>query len=231
MKKNISFLILALTAIITQGFAQEVVIVTPPDEYTVVTPIEVIRTDSRERLYFGIKGGFNYSNVYDAEGENFDVDPKFGVATGVFLSIPLGRFLGVQAEALFSQRGFQGTGTLLGSSYKMTRTTSYIDIPLMLAIKPVGFLTLMAGPQFSYLLKRKDVFTNSATSILQEEEFENDNIRKNILCVLGGVDINLHPLVLGARAGWDLQRNNGDGTSTTPRYKNVWIQGTIGLRF
>lgn len=231
MKKNISLVILALVAFITQSFAQEIVVVTPPNEYVVVTPVEVVRTDTRERFYFGIKGGFNYSNVYDAEGENFEADPKFGVATGAFLTIPIGRFLGVQAEALFSQRGFRGTGTLLGSSYKMTRTTSYIDLPLMLAIKPAEFLTLMAGPQFSYTLKRKDVFTNSTTSVMQEEEFKNDNIRKNMLCVLGGVDVNLHPVVLGARAGWDLQRNNGDGTSTTPQYKNVWLQGTIGLRF
>ena len=27
-----------------------------------------------------------------------------------------------------------------------------------------------------------------------------------------------------------IQNNNGDGTSATPRYKNVWYQATIGLR-
>ena len=29
----------------------------------------------------------------------------------------------------------------------------------------------------------------------------------------------------------DIQNNNGDGTSTTPRYKNVWFQGTLGFKF
>jgi hypothetical protein len=37
--------------------------------------------------------------------------------------------------------------------------------------------------------------------------------------------------VLSARSGWDVQRNNGDGTSSIPRYKNVWFQATIGYRF
>ena len=90
---------------------------------------------------------------------------------------------------------------------------------------------MLAGPQFSYLLKQKDVFTSSSTSYNQEQEFKNDNVRKNILCFTGGIDVTLNNVVLGARAGWDVQNNNGDGTSTTPRYKNVWYQVTFGFIF
>jgi len=89
----------------------------------------------------------------------------------------------------------------------------------------------MAGPQYSYLLKQTDVFTNGSTSIAQEKEFENDNVRKNTLCFAGGMDINLKHIVLGVRAAWDVQNNNGDGSSTTPRYKNAWYQFTFGYRF
>jgi hypothetical protein len=45
------------------------------------------------------------------------------------------------------------------------------------------------------------------------------------------IDFNLNQFVVSGRAGWDLQKNNGDGTSTNPRYKNVWYQATIGLKF
>jgi hypothetical protein len=112
----------------------------------------------------------------------------------------------------------------------LTRTTTFIDVPLFLAVKPVPAITLLAGPQFSYLLKRKDVFKSDEGSVEQIEEFKNDNIRKNILGVVAGFDVNLSPLVVGARAGWDLSTNNGDGTSQTPRYKNAWVQATLGLR-
>jgi hypothetical protein len=91
----------------------------------------------------------------------------------------------------------------------------------------IGFISLLAGPQFSFLLKQKDVLGNSSLT----QDFNNDNIRKNTLGFLGGADINLSNLVLGVRAGWDLQDNNGDGTSDNPRYKNVWYQATIGFRF
>ncbi len=185
------------------------------------------RTDFRNKFMLGLKVGFNYSNVYDAQGEAFNTDPKFGLVAGGFLSIPIGKYLGFQPEILFSQKGFHATGRTLAAPFELTRTTNFIDVPLLFQLKPASCLTLLAGPQFSFLLKQRDEYTNTT----QEQEFKNDNIRKNILCFLGGFDINLSYVVLGARAGWDIQNNNGNGTSTTPRYKNVWYQATIGLRF
>ena len=32
------------------------------------------------------------------------------------------------------------------------------------------------------------------------------------------------------KAGWDVQNNHGDDTSTTPTYRNAWYQATIGFR-
>lgn len=184
---------------------------------------------SRNVLRSGLKIGANLSNVYDSRGEEFNADTKFGLAVGAFIAIPIGINIGVQPEILFSQKGFQATGRILGNPYKFTRTTNYIDIPLLIAIKPNRTLTLLAGPQYSYLLKQKDVFYDGTSTVSQEQEFNNDNIRKNTLCFLGGVDLNLTNVILGARVGWDLYNNNGDGTSTTPRYKNIWYQVTIGF--
>jgi len=188
-------------------------------------------SDSREQFKIGIKGGFNYANVYDSQGEEFKADPKLGLALGAFLIIPIGTTIGIQPEVMYSQKGFSATGKVLGLNYDFKRTTNYLDVPLFLALKPSEFFTILAGPQFSYLLSSKDVFATAITTIEQEQEFENDNIRKNTLGVSLGVDLNFNSLVLGARAAWDLQNNNGDGTATTPRYKNQWIQATVGFKF
>jgi hypothetical protein len=188
-------------------------------------------TDLRERLMFGLKAGLNISNVYDTKGEDFEAESKTGLAIGGFVSIPFGKYIGVQPEILFSQKGFKGTGTLFGSPYNISRTINFIDVPLLFALKPSEFFTVVAGPQFSYLLSQKNEFKNATTSIAQEQEFENDDIRKNTLCFTGGVDLTLKHLVLGTRVGWDVQSNKGDGSSSTPRYRNVWYQGTIGYRF
>lgn len=178
----------------------------------------------------GLKIGGNYSNVWDADGEEFNSDPKLGLIVGGWVSIPLGPTIGVQPEIHFSQRGFQATGKLLGTTYKFVRTSSFLDIPLLFAIKPIPMLTLLIGPQYSYLLSQKNVFANGTTTIDQENEFDNENYRKNILCFILGGDVNISHMVVSARAGFDFIHNNGDGTSTTPRYKNVWFQGTVGFR-
>jgi hypothetical protein len=188
-------------------------------------------TDNREKLQFGLKAGMNYSNVYDERAEDFKADAKFGLAGGLSLTIPFGKYLGLQPEVLISQKGFKGSGVILGNEYSFTRTSTYIDIPLQIAFKPSEFFTLFAGPQYSYLLNQRDVFTNTSTSFIQESEFRNDNIRKNVFGAVAGLDINLKHITLGARVGCDLQNNNGDGTSSTPRYKNTWFQGTIGYAF
>lgn len=186
--------------------------------------------DERAQFQLGIKLGTNYANVYDEQGEEFRADGKFGFAGGVFLAIPLGSFAGIQPEVLFSQKGFKATGKLLGSEYGLTRTSNYIDVPIYLTIKPFNGLSLVVGPQFSFLLEQKDVFENSSTSFEQTEIFKNDNLRKNIFGISTGLDLSLGHIVLGGRGGWDLTTNHGDGTSTTPRYKNAWLQATIGFR-
>jgi len=198
---------------------------------TSIVSAQETETDNREKFQFGIKAGINYSNVYDTRGEEFNADAKFGFVGGAVIRIPIGKYFGVQPEILISQKGFRGNGTILGSRYDFVRTTTYVDVPLQFALKPSEFFTVVAGPQYSYLVNQRDVFTNSINSYSQEQEFKNDNIRKNIFGVVGGIDINLKHIVLGARVGWDIQNNNGDGTSDTPRYKNVWFQGTVGYAF
>jgi hypothetical protein len=184
-----------------------------------------------EKLVLGFKIGGNLSNVYNARGEQFVADSKLGLVAGGFLAIPIGKYLGIQPEVLFSQKGFKASGIILGSTYQYTRTTSFIDVPLMVSFKPVSFLSIMAGPQFSYLILQNNSFDSGTTSIAQETEFINDNVRKNIMGFIGGVDININHVVVGIRAAADFQKNNGSGAAITPNYKNVWYQATIGYRF
>jgi hypothetical protein len=178
----------------------------------------------------GAKAGVNISNVWDAEGQNFQADSKAGFVAGVFAGIPIGSFLGFQPELLVSQKGFQGSGTLFGETYRVRRTTSYFDIPLQLQLRPAPILTVLVGPQYSYLFKEKNEYTWGPNATVQQAEFSTANLRRNILGLVGGVDVDVAFLLLSARLGMDMIRNNGDGTSDVPRYKNRWIQLTAGFK-
>ena len=212
MKKSIIIIITVFASWVTISKAQ--------------TPI----ADERTKLVFGAKAGANISNVYDAHGENFVADPKVGFAGGGFIGIPLGKYIGLQPELLFSQKGYQSTGTMLGATYSDTRTTSYLDIPLQVQFKPAEFITFLGGVQYSYLLHQKDVFAFGANSAVQDQAFKNDNARKNIFGAVFGIDVNVDHFIISGKACWDLQNNAGDGSSYTPRYKNIWFQLTVGFR-
>ncbi len=191
---------------------------------------DVNSREAKKKVVLGFKAGINRSNVYDETGGAFVANAKPGYAAGVFLAVPFGSLLGFQPEILLQQKGFQGSGVLMGQSYLVNRTTTHLDIPLQLQFKPFKWLSLVGGPQYSYLLKQTDRFTFGSNSEAQSQAFNNDNIRRNVFGAVIGLDINIQHFVISGRSGWDMTANHGDGTSSTPRYKNMWLQGTIGYR-
>lgn len=196
-----------------------------------ISAAAVAQDDLRERFTFGVKAGANVSNIWDTEAEDFSADPKAGFAGGVFATIPLGRIVALQPEVMFSQKGFKGSGTFMTIPYEMERTANYIDIPLLVAIRPAPFLSIVAGPQIGFQLSQKDKLSVGNLSSEDQQEFENDNWRKNMLGMHLGLDFNIRHFVISPRAAMDFQNNKGDGTSTDPRYKNFLLQLTVGYRF
>lgn len=186
--------------------------------------------DSRSDFKFGVKAGVNLSNVYDEEGNDFVAENKVGFVGGAFVSIPLGKYIGFQPEVMYSEKGYKATGSNILGSYDYTRTTTYLDIPLQLQLKPIENLTILAGPQYSYLLKTKNDF-NGNTSTTQEDDINSDNYKKNIFGFVVGADVNLSDFIISARAGWDISKSDSDGDSTKPRYKNQVLQLTLGYAF
>lgn len=187
--------------------------------------------DFRTEAGLGLKVGINSANIFDTEGDDFEHDSRLGLAAGIFISLPLGKFLGVQPEIMYSQKGYSTNGSVLGISYDYTRKTDYIDIPLQLQIKPAPVLTLLVGPQYSFLISKG---VNFDSDILDEEtqnNIEDIDIRKNTLGLVTGLDLNFNRFVISARAAWDMQNNNGDGTSDSPRFRNVVVQATVGVFF
>lgn len=185
--------------------------------------------DNREKLQLGIRAGGSFSNVYDEKGNDFVANGKLGFAGGIVLSIPIGKYLGFQPEAMFIQKGFKGDATYLGKGYTLTRTTNHIDFPLQLKFNPVKNFSLLGGPQYSFMLSKKDEFTKGDLTLVDQEFIKNDKIQENTFGLIFGAEFNFNAITLTGKAGWDLQQNHDDGTTTTPRYKNQWLLLTLGL--
>jgi opacity protein-like surface antigen len=180
--------------------------------------------DAREELKVGIKAGANYSNVYSESGDGYVADGKLGFAGGVFVSIPLSRLVGIQPELMYSEKGFKTEGTFLDGKI----TTSHLDLPIHLQIKPTKNISLLAGPQLSYLLSTK--YELNGFSAIDEEDFDDNNNRAT-LGLSVGVDFTVENFLISARGAYDLSKVNKDNSTSDINYKNQLLQLTLGYRF
>ncbi len=185
-------------------------------------------TDSTRRCQVGAKIGSNFSGIFDKEGSMFGSEGKFGLAAGLYFRMPIGKYLGIQPEFLFSQKGFKATTQYGGNNFNLSRTVSYFDIPLFLSFQTGARFTILAGPQYSILLHQRNQYTSNAVNLHQAELLGDVASRGNTICMVAGFDVNLGNAVFGARIGYDAFNNNSDGGSNTMAYKNAWIQATLG---
>ena len=177
------------------------------------TTNEPYNMDNREELSVGIKAGINYSNVYSESGDGYVADGKVGFAGGVFVSIPLSQLIGIQPELMYSQKGFKTEGTFFDGEI----TSSYLDLPIHLQIKPTENISILAGPQFSYLLSTK--YELNGFSTIDEEELDDNNNRAT-LGLSAGVDFTVQNFLISARGSWDLSKVNKDNSTSDINYKN-----------
>ncbi|MBB2146096.1 outer membrane beta-barrel protein [Pedobacter sp. LMG 31464] len=185
-------------------------------------------TDKAIRL--GVKAGVNYSNIIKDDGNNnFKTDYLVGYHAGITLDIPLLPNLAFTPEALYSTKGYKSSSTF----GDFTQTTHFIDIPILASIKLAEGLNVVAGPQVSFLLSTNNKFENGfGTTEQQIVEDDADRFKKSLV---GGVigfryDFN-NKVGINGRYALDFQKNNENGSTQTPEYKNQVFQLGLGVKF
>ena len=178
----------------------------------------------------GLIGGLNIATLVKSNDPGFSSMPLYGFNAGGLLQLPIGDLIALQPEVLFSQKGYHAKGNDGLTAYDYRRRLNCLDIPLLLRINLGKQLGIVGGPQYSYLLSTKTVFSSASATYMQNIKNENDNIRKNTFGGVLGIDINAGDNVfLYGRYTIDFKSNNGDGTSSTPAYKNQVFQVGIGI--
>ena len=179
---------------------------------------------------FGVKAGLNLPNIIKDDGNNnFSTKVNPGFNAGVTVDIPLISGLAFTPEILFASKGYKAT-TSLG---EFTQTTYFVDVPILASIKVAGSgLNIVVGPQVSFLTSTKNKFENGFGTVESEYNEDSDKFKKSLL---GGViglryDIN-DKFDIHGRYALDFQKNNEDGTSRTPEYKNQVFSVGVGVKF
>jgi hypothetical protein len=180
--------------------------------------------------YLGFKAGLNVSNVIKSGESDFKSRFKPGLAAGVFVDIPVVESFSFAPELVYSQKGYQSSGTILGGDYDYKVTTNFVDVPLLAKIWLTEGLNISVGPQVSFLLSTTESFKSGTQEFRNTIEEKNKNLKKSLFGGVIGLGYELGgQLGINARYALDFQKNNADGSAEVPEYKNQVIQ--VGLTY
>ncbi|TDO19995.1 porin family protein [Pedobacter duraquae] len=186
--------------------------------------------NAQSPIRFGIKGGLNLPNIIKEDGNNnfsTKVNPGFNV--GVTLDINLIEGIAFTPEVLYSQKGYK----LTSGFGEFTQTTNFIDVPILASIKLGSAFNVVVGPQVSFLMSTTNKYENGFGSTQQKfVEDDSDRFKKSLV---GGVigfryDVNSNVDIHG-RYALDFQKNNENGSSYTPEYRNQVFSVGLGYKF
>lgn len=185
---------------------------------------------AQDRIKFGVKAGLNVSDVIKGDGNNnFDTKTKAGFNAGVTVEIPLIAGLAFTPEVLYAQKGYK----LTSSFGTFTQTTNFIDVPILASFRLGSSFNIVAGPQVSFLLSTNNKFENGFGTVQQNNvENDSDRFKKSLVGGLIGFryDVN-DKFDIHGRYALDFQKNNENGSTTTPEYRNQVFSVGVGVKF
>lgn len=118
---------------------------------------------SKRESKWGVKGGFSFSNFYVDDIQD-DSNLRKGFHAGIGGRIPvLGKFIALQPEVLYSNKGITANYLSNGIGARHEFALNYLDVPVMASVKLLG-MNMHAGVYGSYLLKGKVSVEESASS-------------------------------------------------------------------
>jgi hypothetical protein len=179
--------------------------------------------DNNVNTEFGVKGGFNMSNLYGSGEDVDDNNILYGFNAGVYATLPISDFVAIQPEILFTTKGAEleyNNAALQGNAkFKL----NYIEVPLLVRVNITKNFNLQAGGYASYLVSSK---VTGSGDIDFEQDIDRDDLNKFDAGIAAGVGVDFSPVSIGIRYNYGLttvgkERNDGfGGTYTFPDAKN-----------
>ncbi len=138
----------------------------------------------------------SFTQLIDATDGYISSHNRTAFYVGAGVDIPLGDLVSVEPSLVYTQRGYGLRGNLTINDLKIdalnARATSqmhYIDMPVLLKVKPAAGLQIFAGPQVSYLVEnnlRADVAV-LGFSLLNRDIDITDQFNRWDVGVTGGI--------------------------------------------
>jgi len=176
--------------------------------------------DNNVDTEFGVKGGFNMSNLYS--GDANDKNILYGFNAGVYATLPISDFIAIQPEILFTTKGSKLEYNNAFASGNAKFKLNYIEVPLLVRVNVTKNFNVHAGGYASYLVSSKVTGEGDVTF---EQAISTDDLNKFDAGIAAGIGVDFSPISIGLRYNYGLttigkERTIAGTSYTFPDSKN-----------
>lgn len=176
--------------------------------------------DNNVNTEFGVKGGFNMSNLYSNDANDDNV--LYGFNAGVYATLPISDFIAIQPEILFTTKGAELDYNNAFATGNAKFRLNYIEVPLLVRVNITKNFNVHAGGYASYLVSSK---VTGDGDISFDQEINTDDLNKFDAGLSAGVGVDFNPISIGLRYNYGLttvgkERTVAGTTYTFPDAKN-----------
>ena len=169
---------------------------------------------------YGIKGGFNMSNLYSSDANDENI--LYGFNAGLYATLPISDFIAIQPEILFTTKGAKLEYNNALASGESKFRLNYIEVPLLVRVNITRNFNVHAGGYASYLVSSK---VTGRGDFNFEQEIDTNDLNKFDAGLSAGVGVDFDPISIGLRYNYGLttigkERTVAGTTYTFPDAKN-----------
>lgn len=178
--------------------------------------------DTNVTTEFGVKGGFNMSNLYNSGDDVDDNNVLYGFNAGVYATLPISDMVAIQPEVLFTTKGAELEYNNAFAQGDAKFRLNYIEVPLLVRVNVTKNFNIHAGGYASYLVSSK---ISGSGDIDFDQDIDRDDLNKFDAGIAAGVGVDFNPVSIGLRYNYGLttvgkERTVAGTTYTFPDAKN-----------
>jgi hypothetical protein len=163
--------------------------------------------DTNVTTEFGVKGGFNMSNLYNGDADDNNI--LYGFNAGVYATLPISDFVAIQPEILYTTKGAELKYDNAFASGEAKFKLNYIEVPLLVRVNITKNFNVQAGGYASYLVSSK---VKGTGDVEFEEDVDTDDLNKFDAGIAAGVGVDFNPISVGLRYNYGLTKVGKDRT-------------------
>lgn len=183
------------------------------------------QTDSSTSPQFGIKGGVNFSNIYNEDVDDNNMLTSFNA--GVFAVLPISELIAIQPEVLYSRKGAELTYNNVFAKGKTKFNLNYIEVPVLLRVNLTKNLNIHAGPYIGFLIDANA--KNESNGNTSTYNFDNDNFNKIDAGLSAGIGLDFDVFGFGARYNYGMTKIQKDIDFAGKNYSSEGKNSSISL--